>query len=110
MICIKCLEEKDPSEFHKTQRTCKACRKGTGYGRDWYQYKYGVSKEFVDNLKKEQEYKCACCGIPTERLVVDHCHITYDIRGLLCDKCNTGIGLLGDNLQGVMRAVHYLST
>jgi hypothetical protein len=39
---------------------------------------------------------------------VDHCHETGKIRGLLCHSCNTGIGKLGDNLEGLQKAVSYL--
>ena len=39
---------------------------------------------------------------------VDHCHDTNIIRGFLCSECNTGIGKLGDNEEGVERALNYL--
>ena len=52
---------------------------------------------------------CACCG-GSDRLVVDHCHKTGALRGVLCHACNVGIGWLGDDLEGVMRAVKYLKT
>jgi Recombination endonuclease VII len=53
--------------------------------------------------------RCECCGGRTRRkLHVDHCHQSNRFRGWLCSKCNTGIGLLGDNLRGVMRAIKYL--
>jgi len=60
----------------------------------------------------EQKSKCACCGIHqnelTNRFAVDHDHDTGLIRGLLCHICNTGIGKLGDNIEGLMRALNYL--
>ena len=40
----------------------------------------------------------------------DHDHTTDTFRGWLCKQCNVGIGQLGDDLEGVMRAVKYLST
>lgn len=55
---------------------------------------------------------CECCGkLPTEtkpKLVIDHCHSTGKFRGWICDTCNRGIGMLGDNQEGVSRALHYL--
>jgi hypothetical protein len=39
---------------------------------------------------------------------LDHCHETGTVRGLLCGRCNKGLGLLGDNEKAVMRALEYL--
>lgn len=53
--------------------------------------------------------ECACCRAPKGLyFAVDHDHATGQVRGVLCIKCNTGIANLGDNLEGVMRAVQYL--
>jgi hypothetical protein len=55
--------------------------------------------------------RCGCCGTdkPKEnRWCVDHDHVTGKVRGILCSKCNTAIGKLGDTLEGVLRAVKYL--
>jgi len=51
---------------------------------------------------------CECCG-GDSRLAVDHCHTTGALRGVLCQPCNLGIGQLGDDLTGVLRAVAYLT-
>jgi hypothetical protein len=53
---------------------------------------------------------CECCGSsPAEKsLCVDHCHVSAAFRGWLCDKCNRGLGMLGDNIEGLMNAVRYL--
>ncbi len=37
-----------------------------------------------------------------------HCHVTGVFRGWLCNKCNAGFGMLGDNLAGVERRLEYL--
>lgn len=54
---------------------------------------------------------CECCSQPpTEReLALDHNHQTGEFRGWLCHRCNLGIGLLGDSLEGLLRAVRYLN-
>jgi len=51
---------------------------------------------------------CDCCG-RTSRLVIDHCHDTGGFRGYLCQQCNIGLGNLGDNQEGLLRAIRYLS-
>ena len=52
---------------------------------------------------------CNCCGKPSHKsLVVDHCHETLKFRGWLCETCNHGIGKLGDNIEGVQKALDYL--
>lgn len=51
--------------------------------------------------------ECGICG-KKDSLIVDHCHETNIIRGVLCGTCNTAIGLLGDNLEGVQKAYDYL--
>lgn len=54
---------------------------------------------------------CECCLGPPQKhgLVEDHDHSTGLFRGWLCGNCNSAIGKLGDNLEGVQRAVVYLS-
>ena len=66
---------------------------------------------------------CDCCGVPFNKVDIsgnfrsdnlhsayylDHCHETKSFRGWLCHKCNTGIAFLGDNLEGLNKAVQYL--
>ena len=73
---------------------------------------FGIGLHEYDLMFTEQKGKCACCGSHqnelTKNLAVDHDHDTGLIRGLLCGKCNTGIGILGDNIEGLMKALNYL--
>ena len=57
---------------------------------------YGMSKEEYDTLLLKQDNKCAICRT-VEHLHVDHCHDTQQIRGLLCGKCNTALGLANED-------------
>jgi ssDNA-binding Zn-finger/Zn-ribbon topoisomerase 1 len=52
---------------------------------------------------------CAICG-SDRNLVIDHDHKTGIIRGVLCHPCNTGLGKLGDSIEGLRRAIAYLDT
>ena len=44
-----------------------------------------------------------------KRLYVDHCHKTGKIRGLLCNSCNTALGLLKDDISLFKRSIDYLN-
>lgn len=64
----------------------------------------------ADALRMARLGSCEICGVkPRGGLVVDHDHKTGDYRGMICTSCNTGLGKLGDTLEGVMRAARYLS-
>jgi hypothetical protein len=51
---------------------------------------------------------CQVCSRSKKTLFVDHCHDSGLVRGLLCQRCNTAIGLLGDDSAGVRLALKYL--
>jgi hypothetical protein len=70
---------------------------------------YGLSLEEYEAMLEAQDHVCAICGGPdSRRLAVDHCHETERIRGLLCHKCNTALGLLQDDTTRMERAIAYL--
>lgn len=73
---------------------------------------YGISMQEFDELVEFQSGKCAICFKPLDtinrRANIDHCHDTGKVRGILCSGCNTGIGQLGDNIEGLKRALYYL--
>lgn len=72
--------------------------------------KYGMSVEDFDSMSASQGFACAICKIiPTATLHVDHDHQTGKVRGLLCSKCNTALGLLKDSTEFLARAITYLS-
>lgn len=58
-----------------------------------------------------QDGKCAICRTERRwkyRLVVDHCHTTNKVRGLLCESCNLVIGKMLDTPQLLREAAHYI--
>lgn len=74
---------------------------------------YGYSIEMYDKMYKKQKGLCAICKQPEtsphqKHLSIDHCHKDLRIRGLLCNNCNRGIGLLGDDPEIVLAAYYYL--
>ena len=70
---------------------------------------YHLSREDYLNLIKKQHNKCAICGLDLNgKSVVDHDHQTGRVRGILCNSCNTGIGLLKDDPQLLIVASEYI--
>jgi hypothetical protein len=69
----------------------------------WLRARYALSPEQYDALLKAQGGGCAICGCLPEgntryaKLSVDHDHDTGQIRGLLCDLCNRGVGAFRDD-------------
>lgn len=68
---------------------------------------YGISLGQFIGMAVAQEAKCVICR-GQGKLVVDHCHTTGRVRGLLCRKCNLGIGHLKDSPEMLQRALAYL--
>ena len=128
-FCNRCGFHKPLNEFHyrnKAKNTrnseCKSCMKERN--RNWYnaadhrrkalKKKYGISLEDYDKMLEEQEHGCKICGSKkshmkhSDYLCVDHCHTTGKVRGLLCSKCNSAIGLLDEDTNRMRLAIQYL--
>jgi hypothetical protein len=76
-------------------------------------HRYGLSYEEYLNMYREQEGLCKICFASkelggTKGLVVDHCHTTGKVRGLLCHACNSAIGKLKENEDIINNALKYL--
>lgn len=73
---------------------------------------HGITHEDYVFMLRKQDYKCLICEFEHAKLkdglVVDHCHTTGKIQGLLCPMCNSGIGLLREDPTILRRAIHYL--
>lgn len=70
---------------------------------------YGLSRRKFDKLAVQQEHKCAICR-KAGKLCVDHDHGSGAVRGLLCSRCNAGIGLLGDDAGRLLTAARYVAS
>jgi hypothetical protein len=73
---------------------------------------YGISREEFDGLVKAQNSACASCEDDAtgseHSLQVDHCHDTLEIRGLLCNGCNTAASWLEDDPEKAEKLAEYL--
>jgi hypothetical protein len=135
-ICKRCGKSKPLEEmvinYHK-RRNCqyinyccechnlngkesKLRRKGTRKQLDEYakakrKNKYGITQQQYDEMLINQNNCCAICGdkfthenVPS----VDHNHKTKEVRGLLCDPCNNGLGRFKENPNILRKAAKYL--
>jgi hypothetical protein len=87
----------------------------TGKHKAWeYNLKanYGLTVDEYNEKLKEQNHKCAICGLDEidnkKKLAVDHCHVTGKVRELLCINCNLGLGYFKDNINSLSTALSYL--
>lgn len=79
---------------------------------------YKIRTEDYNRMLDKQNGVCAICGEREKsiahtsnkirRLTVDHCHTTGKIRGILCSRCNRGLGFFKDNADNLKKAIHYL--
>lgn len=74
---------------------------------------YGISHDDYLLMLEKQNYKCACCGKDNKDagikgLVVDHNHITGKVRKLLCNHCNTALGLLKEDKTIINNLLKYV--
>lgn len=78
---------------------------------------YGISGDEVLDMLEAQNGKCPICkgaimwgaSHGANRMVIDHCHESDQVRGLLCDNCNKALGLFQDNPEMLASALAYLA-
>lgn len=79
--------------------------------RDALRKMYGITPAEYERILDNQEGVCAICHKPSHdgrRLHVDHDHLTGRVRGLLCHRCNSGIGSFRDSSRLLLQAAEYL--
>jgi len=92
------------------QMYCRTCIPSKGW-RNRYN-RYGISKPMFDDMVRNQNHACALC---LEKLdlengtVIDHCHTTLRVRGLLCYACNFSIAMIEKNIDYHTRAWRYIN-
>lgn len=134
--CKDCHKELPLESFGKSSRTkdkkktsCKNCynlyqstwgqNNQTSKRKHIVKSRYGISWEEYEEKFAFQDGMCAVCKKPLklftfeaktklETAHIDHSHTTGKIRGLLCSKCNSGLGLFQDSVVVLRNAVNYL--
>ena len=108
--CNSCGEIKSLQLFHKNRSRrngrdskCKECAASAKL-----QLRYGITQLEWNALADKQGNACAICQDPTKPLHLDHCHTSGKNRALLCSNCNTAIGLFGEEVELLLKAVAYI--
>lgn len=112
-ICPTCEISKSSKYFGKDSHRadgityeCSNCKRSRNYSAR-LKREYSLNKDDYDSMLESQNNKCACC-MKNTKLVVDHNHHSGEVRGLLCDKCNLSLGLVGDSCETLERMIRYV--
>lgn len=120
--CSKCNVVKSIQEYYKhsikhKSPWCIDCFRHHSRIND-LKIKFGITLEQYNELLESQNHRCAICNEKENiihhgtkeviKLSVDHCHTTKKIRGLLCSRCNFGIGYFKDSIELLGNAIKYL--
>jgi hypothetical protein len=108
--CFRCRQWK-PSENFSIDRSrgsgltasCRECASDASTAS-----RSGLTLAELHEFRKRHDHRCAICGRADGMMVVDHDHHTKKLRGLLCQSCNTAIGLLGESPDRFASALSYL--
>jgi hypothetical protein len=83
--------------------------------RSHLRYNYDMTLEEYNEMFQSQNGRCAICKTDkplgpknVKFFSIDHCHTTGFVRGLLCSKCNHGLGQFNDNVDLLKEAIAYL--
>ena len=130
--CFCCEETKPKKEFCKLTKSkdglyyyCRECdnKKHEEYKKENHVKvttqkrecalirKYGITIKEFDKMIENQFHKCPICNRDfREKIkpVVDHCHKTGKIRGILCYGCNVSIGQFQESKEIFINAMNYL--
>jgi len=124
--CARCKLEKSLFDFPPNKKSlggrggyCYTCH--AEYDKETYnslkqkdqdlRYRYGINLDIYNQLILKQNNKCAICLDKLQsgtKVHVDHCHLTDQVRGILCTSCNTSLGKFKESIEILQRAIDYL--
>ena len=115
--CSRCGEIKELDSFSKrssrpsgVQSKCKDCerevRRQYYKTHEYARRRFKLTEDQYNDLMSNEN--CKTCGEKMGKKCIDHCHSTNKIRGVLCNNCNTALGLVKDNRQTLQNMLQYL--
>lgn len=138
-ICTVCKQNLPYEKYYNSKQTkdgkgyrCKDCEREVVKDykkryhektKEWQRHrnrksKYGLTEEQYNQLRIEQSDECKICKTVMDfsvkpdmktRAVVDHCHNSNKVRGLLCARCNQALGLMRDDPDILRNAIQYIT-
>ena len=109
-----------PSSYINGEYICRECNKkrcsryyhanSTHLNDKVRVVKFGITLDDLEEMDRQQGGRCKICGgvDDFQRLSIDHDHSTGKVRGLLCTKCNSGLGQFRDDPELLEAAAQYL--
>jgi len=126
-VCRKCNKEQPLENYYKSKagtrdgrrHECKVCWNSSSLeyylankerineaGKEYHYTKtYGITRDEFKQMVADGS-GCEVCGF--EHVVLDHCHDSGVIRGLLCNKCNQALGSLKDDPKRIVKLSEYM--
>ena len=115
IYCQSCQRRRQKAYKKRTpekQKSYKRKHYSSEKSRDYsLRYRYGMTLDQFNTMFEKQDRRCALCKSDKsdgKNFVVDHCHKTGKIRGILCSYCNRALGMLKDDPDMLSRAIIYL--
>jgi len=109
---------------HSTKRRAYPLKNPDLYRDTHYKHHYGITLERYNEVLKSQNGNCSICELPETgirkktgrrlQLMVDHDHTIEEktgeivVRGLLCRRCNTGLGIFLEDSSILANAIKYI--
>ena len=107
VLPLSCYSMNSYKGAYFLRSTCDKCRKHSSDSKK-------IAVKTKGYIKPPVGTPCACCEIPMTYgttmtgMCFDHDTTTSEFRGWICKKCNTVIGFLGDNIEGIEKLIKYL--
>jgi hypothetical protein len=99
----------DRNGYRLLRPECKECKKKSYNGKT-----QAIKNAKTMNIqhKPPEGTLCSICQEPEKKgdaIVFDHDHLSNTFRGYCHNSCNRSLGVLGDNVEGLIRAINYLN-
>ena len=112
VTCLTCRNAHSRQYYFSNHKKCLDKARGQSRLK-----RFGMTAEMYNQMVTAQDGLCALCKRPekdtspsgkVKALAVDHNHLTGEVRGLLCKRCNCALGMLDDNPELFELAIAYL--